>query len=93
MTLHIEAIYDGKTFVPAEPVELKLNTRVRISIEEEDESPASFLQVAQSLKLDGPPDWSVNLDEYLSSTSSTLKDRIDWRTVSRKLNVDKALAP
>lgn len=27
--------------------------------------PYSFLKVAMSLNLEGPPDWSENLDEYL----------------------------
>ncbi len=65
MTLHIEAVYDGKTFVPTEPIKLKPNSRVRIAIETEEDQPVSFLEVAQSLQLDGPSDWSLNLDEYL----------------------------
>jgi predicted DNA-binding antitoxin AbrB/MazE fold protein len=65
MTLHIEAVYDGKAFVPTEPIKLRPNSRVRIAVETEEERPASFLEVAQSLQLDGPPDWSTNLDEYL----------------------------
>ena len=26
---------------------------------------ASFLRTARALNLDGPPDWSANIDEYL----------------------------
>jgi predicted DNA-binding antitoxin AbrB/MazE fold protein len=66
MTLTIDAIYDGQVFRPAKPVSLKPNTPVTISvIYTEGEEPLSFLDVALRLQLDGPPDWSQNLDEYL----------------------------
>lgn len=69
MVKTIEAIFDGKAFLPTEPVTLKPNTRVKVIIEtllsDEDEETTSFLQTARSLNLDGPPDWSANLDEYL----------------------------
>ena len=64
----IEAIYDGEAFVPKEPVSLKPNTRVRLTFETTltavDEI-TSFLDVALSLNLEGPPDWSEKLEEYL----------------------------
>lgn len=47
------------------PLPLKPDTRVKISVMTEEEKPQSFLEVAQSLNVDGPPDWSENLDEYL----------------------------
>ncbi|MFQ5422010.1 MAG: antitoxin family protein, partial [Anaerolineae bacterium] len=60
------AIFDGSVFRPAHPVELRPHTRVRLSIEwSQEETGVSFLDTAQSLNLNGPPDWSVNLDEYL----------------------------
>jgi hypothetical protein len=31
---------------------------------------ASFLQTARSLNLDGPPDWSANVERYLYSDES-----------------------
>lgn len=66
MTLTIDAIFDGKTFQPTKPVSLKPNTHVKITILTEDaKTPLSFLDVALSLSLDGPPDWSLNLDKYL----------------------------
>ncbi|MEZ4712499.1 MAG: antitoxin family protein [Caldilineaceae bacterium] len=65
MTMMIEAVYDGKVFLPTGPLTLAPNTRVKISIETDGGEPFSFLGVAQSLKLDGPPDWSAKLDEYL----------------------------
>lgn len=64
----IEATFDGKVLLPDEPLELDPNTRVRLVIEavlSVDRQPPSFLQVARSLRVDGPPDWSVNLDKYL----------------------------
>lgn len=63
----VEAIFDGKVFQTDEPVELQPNTRVRIFVEtlpSKDESVMSFLHTARGLNLDGPPDWSMNLDSY-----------------------------
>lgn len=68
MTESVAAIFDGKVFHPTDPITLPANTRVKISIEiiPDDEVPrSSFLQVARSLDLNGPPDWASNLDEYL----------------------------
>ncbi len=65
MTLTIEAIYDGKVFLPVHPLALKPNTHVQLSIKMQESEALSFLDVAQSLELDGPPDWSSKLDEYL----------------------------
>lgn len=64
----IEALFDGTAFRPAEPVALAPNTRVRMTIEtiqRPEEEVGSFLGTARTLNLDGPPDWSVNLHEYL----------------------------
>jgi len=67
MVKTIEALFDGAVFRPVEPITLKPNTRVRITVETPSlaREKRSFLQVASSLKLDGPPDWSANLEEYL----------------------------
>ena len=77
----LDATYDGEVFRADEPVELASNTKVKIIIEDADEEPKklklvemrktgkgepySFLRYAKSLKLDGPSDFSKNLDEYL----------------------------
>ncbi len=66
MALTVDAIYDGKVFVPTEPLHIKPDTRVRISVLSQNGEAMSFLEVARSLRLDGPPDWSENLDEYLT---------------------------
>ena len=73
----IEAVFDGEVFFPAEPIALKPNTRVKIIIEtllsNEDEI-IPFLQTALSLNLEGPSDWSANLDDYLYG-EKTLNDK------------------
>ncbi|NCR13273.1 MAG: hypothetical protein GPJ24_10465 [Microcystis aeruginosa SX13-11] len=64
----IDALFDGKVFHPEQPVTLRANTRVRISIDnlsDENNELTSFLETAESLQLDGPTDWSENLDKYL----------------------------
>jgi hypothetical protein len=68
MTKTIEAVFDGETLRPDEPLELAPNTRVRLTIETASspcQAPMSFLRTALSLRLDGPVDWSARLEEYL----------------------------
>jgi predicted DNA-binding antitoxin AbrB/MazE fold protein len=68
MTKTLHAIYDGKVFKPEKPLNLEPNIRVRITIETSHGKTIqrrSFLQTARSLKLEGPPDWSVHLEDYL----------------------------
>jgi hypothetical protein len=63
----VEALFDGTVLRPSEPLTLEPNTRVWIVIETAPPSisPCSFLRTARSLNLDGPPDWSANLEHYL----------------------------
>ena len=65
----VEAVFDGTTLHPTAPLELEAGTRVRITVEsvssEAPANPKSFLQTAKSLQLQGAPDWSANLDQYL----------------------------
>jgi predicted DNA-binding antitoxin AbrB/MazE fold protein len=67
MNKAVEAIYDGKVFKPTEPIKIKANTRVLITVKPapSNQKKASFLKTALSLKLEGPADWSVNLENYL----------------------------
>jgi hypothetical protein len=68
MTTTVFATFDGEVLRPEEPVTLAPNTRVRVTIETTtaDEGEAhSFLRTARTLNLDGPPDWSERLEEYL----------------------------
>jgi predicted DNA-binding antitoxin AbrB/MazE fold protein len=67
----IEAIYDGSVFHPSEPPELAPNSRVLLVIQNvlsNGQEPTSVLDVAISLNLDGPADWSRNIDSYLYGT-------------------------
>ena len=77
----LDATYDGEVFRPDEPVDLASNTKVKIIVEDEAEKPEklklpempkkgkgepyAFLRYARSVKLDGPSDFSRNLDQYL----------------------------
>jgi len=68
MSETIEALYDGSVLRPVEPLTLEPNTRVWIVIEIAPliiDTPSSFLRTARSLNLDGPSDWSANLENYL----------------------------
>jgi len=68
MVRTIEALFDGAVFHPAEPIVLEPNTRVWIVIETTPtagQQETSFLRTARSLDLEGPPDWSANLEKYL----------------------------
>jgi hypothetical protein len=62
------AVFDGTVLRPETPLDLAPNTRVRLTIEPSAEAPpvaSSFLRTALALKLDGPPDWSDRLEDYL----------------------------
>ena len=62
------ATFDGRVLRPDGLIELEPNTRVKITIETEDDPKTkqkSFLKTARSLKLEGPSDWSVRLEDYL----------------------------
>ena len=64
----IEALFDGTILLPDTQLPLKANTRVRLTVEtlpDREQRPRSFLQTARALSLEGPADWSANLDHYL----------------------------
>jgi hypothetical protein len=68
MVKTIEALFDGTVFHPTEAIVLAPNTHVRMTIEAilpAEGKAVSFLRTARALNLDGPPDWSANIDEYL----------------------------
>lgn len=77
MTTTIDATFDGEVFRPSQPVALEPNTPVKLTIEtapppasEENSSvkqgqPYSFFDTLKSMRIDGPPDWSANIDKYL----------------------------
>jgi hypothetical protein len=69
MVTAIDATFDGTVFRPSEPVQLEPNTPVRITFEPvavPESNTESFLKVARTLKIQGPPDWSENVDKYLN---------------------------
>lgn len=81
MTTVLHATYDGVVLHPVEPLALEPNTRVRITIETSKplvKKKRSFLRTAQSLNLQGPPDWSARFEEYLY----TSEKKHDERSVS-----------
>jgi hypothetical protein len=64
----LDAVFDGEILRFEEPVELKPNTRVRVTIETielPEATPLSFLQTARNLNLQGPADWAERLEDYL----------------------------
>jgi hypothetical protein len=68
MATIIDATFDGEVFRPAQPVPLEPNTMVRLIVESipaRTGKPLSFLDTLQSMKLEGPSDWSANVDKYL----------------------------
>lgn len=68
MSQKFEAIFDGTVFRPTVPLELRPNTVVELTLMVPAESKpvgSSFLDAAENAKLDGPEDWSENLDQYL----------------------------
>lgn len=78
MTITFTAIYDGEVLRPDEPIDLEPNTRVQITIEPIPTQPIrkrkySFIKTALSLNLQGPPDWSARIDDYLYGQDSNSK--------------------
>jgi hypothetical protein len=66
MTTTIEATFDGTVFRPTKPISLEPNTPVLLTVETIPVKPSgeySFLRIARSLHLQGPPDWASNLDK------------------------------
>lgn len=75
MSQTLDAIFDGEVLRPDQPIDLEPNTRVRVTIELADTSGKknlSFLKTARSLQLEGPPDWSARLEEYLYGTEGSI---------------------
>ena len=73
----IDATNDGKVSYPEEPVDIDPGTYMHITIEIIKPAKAkagSFLQTARSLKLEGPSDWSTNLEDYLYEPKSERSD-------------------
>jgi hypothetical protein len=68
MLQELEAVFDGTALQLEVPLNLAPGTRVRSIVEnvpDEVKQPKTFLQTAQSLELQGVPDWSEKIDQYL----------------------------
>jgi len=69
MLQELEAVFDGTALQLEVPLNLAAGTRVRIVVESiltNEVNPSNtFLKTAQSLKLQGEPDWSEKIDQYL----------------------------
>jgi hypothetical protein len=65
----LNATYDGKGVITLnEQIPIPPNTPIRVKIFERAEEiieKGSFLKTAASLNLDGPSDWSENIENYL----------------------------
>ncbi len=70
----IEAVFEGIALQPEILLNLTAGTRVRIIVKSvlpnEVKTPKTFLKMAQSLKLEGEPDWSEKVDQYLYSETA-----------------------
>jgi hypothetical protein len=68
MATTIYGTFDGEVVRFEEPVELAPNTRVRVVPDETPDAadrPYSFLRAAREMDVQGPPDWSERIDDYL----------------------------
>lgn len=69
MLQELEAVFDGTALQLEVPLNLAAGTRVKIVVESiltnEVNPSKTFLKTAQSLKLQGEPDWSEKIDQYL----------------------------
>ncbi|MDZ4656554.1 MAG: hypothetical protein SH868_03130 [Bythopirellula sp.] len=75
MSTIVEATFDGNVFHPTSEVPLLPNTIVRLTVETMPPNmcgSTSFLKTARELNLEGPADWSSNLDQYLYDKESDL---------------------
>ena len=73
MTRSTEAVFQDGVLRPLEPLDIAPNTRVRITVEFPDAGDAdagAFLRIAQGLRLNGPADWSEQVEESLWSDES-----------------------
>jgi len=74
MTRTVRGVLEGPTLLRLEePVELPLHVSVEVTIREPSpaERPAStFLQLAQSLQVEGPADFSERWEEYVSKVTT-----------------------
>jgi hypothetical protein len=78
MSTTIDAEYDGTVFIPIGQVNLKKHGKYRLIIEEESDmnnnkTPWDILREHIGT-IDGPEDWSENLDHYLYGSSKRTEE-------------------
>jgi hypothetical protein len=75
MTHTVNATFDGVSFQLDEPLALPANTKVRLTVEPVIPTaaaspilgqPYSALEILKKAKLNGPADWSENINRYLN---------------------------
>ena len=69
MSQTFEATFDGAVFRPDEKVDLEPNTKVELRLlikkKKKTGAPNSFIEYLKSVKIDAPPDFATNIDDYL----------------------------
>ena len=69
MTQVLKAIFDGKVFRPEGSVRIPAHSPVKLTVQtsptRKKGKPYSLLRKVAAMKLEGPKDFSENLDEYL----------------------------
>jgi hypothetical protein len=73
MTKTVQATFDGKVFVPDDPVDLIVGQRVLIDLPVNQESPLPFKQLVEKwskepIDSDLPADYAAQIDHYLYGT-------------------------
>lgn len=72
-----DAVFDGHVLRPEDPIPLEPDTRVRVTVEAvrvKTGEPHCSLRAMLAANLDGPPDWSERLHEYLYDDDSRNRD-------------------
>jgi hypothetical protein len=68
MTTAIYAIYRDKMLILDDKLPFEENKRLKVTIDipvEEPKNSFSFFKTAMEANIEGPPDWSEHVDEYL----------------------------
>ena len=71
--MEIEAVYDGRAFVPNQPIECPVGKRVKVSMETEEEKIFPLKGLHEMLQqfpenLEAPSDRAAQVDHYLYGT-------------------------
>ena len=72
-----DAVFDGDVLRPEDPIPLEPDTRVRLTVEAvrvKTGEPYCSLHAMLAANLDGPPDWSERIHEYLYGDDSRIRD-------------------